>query len=111
MAIKIEFDSNNNALQPTLVLMTKKEKRGKLPVVNMQFKDVLNAYSEGRFDIYKKDCSDYLWNNIVDFKLVWVKEWNKLFELTLDKKDNKPVLSKSYNITSLGEAELAQINL
>lgn len=57
MAVRIRFDSQHNAEQPTLVLATKNGRLlGKLPAHNMQFKDTMNSYSELRFDVYKKDC-------------------------------------------------------
>ena len=57
MAVRIRFDSQHNAEQPTLVLATKNGRLlGKLPTHNMQFKDTMNSYSELRFDVYKKDC-------------------------------------------------------
>lgn len=57
MAVRIRFDSQHNAEQPTLVLATKNGRLlGKLPANNMQFKDTMNSYSELRFDVYKKDC-------------------------------------------------------
>ena len=57
MAVKIRFDAQHNAEQPTLILSTKNGRLlGKLPVHNMQFKDTMNSYSEMRFDIYKNDC-------------------------------------------------------
>ena len=57
MAVRIRFDAQHNAEQPTLVLATKNGRLlGKLPAHNMQFKDTMNSYSELRFDVYKKDC-------------------------------------------------------
>ena len=57
MAVRIRFDSQHNAEQPTLVLATKNGRLlGKLPANNMQFKDTMNSYSELRFDVYKQDC-------------------------------------------------------
>lgn len=58
MAVRIRFDSQHNAEQPTLVLATKNGRLlGKLPVHNLQFKDTMNSYSELRFDVYKNDCT------------------------------------------------------
>lgn len=57
MAIRIRFDAQHNAEQPTLVLATKNGRLlGKLPAHNTQFKAAMNSYSELRFDVYKKDC-------------------------------------------------------
>lgn len=57
MAVRIRFDAQHNAEQPTLVLATKNGRLlGKLPAHNTQFKAAMNSYSELRFDVYKKDC-------------------------------------------------------
>lgn len=238
MPIKIKFDKSHNPEKPTFVLTNKNgHKIGKLPVSNLQIKDVLNSAAEVQFDVYKSDIvnenklsgslsitafdvfstitseektrlgqieeskykelinyfssaenlselkirfkkdnvdsilsdgiigtissdslfiddvlgnhiieinssgyiylynsveygysvDDYikvilsfnvpifvvkskLWNQIKDFKLIWIKEWNKLFELKVDIEDSEGI-RKSISATSLGEAELSQINL
>ena len=57
MAVRIRFDAQHNAEQPTLVLATKNGRLlGKLPAHNTQFKASMNSCSELRFDVYKKDC-------------------------------------------------------
>lgn len=237
MAVKIKFDSANNAEQPTFVLATRNGRFiGKLPVSNLQFKDSLNSVSTARFNVNYRDVAsidtkefvhingfdlysevsangtsckigeiqsakydelkkcfensdsiinstvriingstvdrydnlelsmvgstlfisdssnniissitnngnvylhnvslfgyhsgDYLkvmfsfsypssdssrklWEQIRDFKLVWVREWNSLFEITVEVNDNGS-LTKIVTANSLGESELSQINL
>lgn len=57
MAVRIRFDAQHNAEPPTLVLATKNGRLlGKLPANNIQFKDVMNSFSELKFDVHKKDC-------------------------------------------------------
>lgn len=57
MAVRIRFDSQHNAEQPTLVLATKNGRLlGKLPTHNVKFKDTMNSCSELHFDVYKQDC-------------------------------------------------------
>lgn len=57
MAVRIRFDSQHNAEQPTIVLATKNGRLlGKLPTHNVKFKDTMNSYSELQFDVYKQDC-------------------------------------------------------
>ena len=112
LAIKVNFDSNFNALQPTLVLMTRGGRRlGTLPATDMQFRDALNENSEGRFDVYKEGCPSEIWDNAINFKLVWAKDWNEIFELSLEKRDEGGKVYKSCSIISLGEAELSNIRL
>lgn len=56
MAVKINFDCNNNVIDPVFVLAHRNGKLiGNLPVRGLQFKDTLNSYSSARFDVYKED--------------------------------------------------------
>ena len=111
MAVRIKFDAAHNAEQPTFVLSTRKGKLiGKIPITNLQFKDALNSASTARFDVNKADTLNNLWEQIKDFKLVWAREWNAWFELKVDTNDKESIY-KSVTATSLGEAELSQINL
>ncbi len=55
---------------------------------------------------YKKIMLD-LWNQIIDLKLVWVKELNEYFEITV-KTDDSADTTKTITGTSLCEAELGQ---
>lgn len=121
MAVKIKFDVTHNTEQPTFVLATRNGNLlGKIPAVNVRFKDCLNSYSDLSFEVNKVDCAndkdklitvgDTFWEQIKDFKLVWVRDWNKLFELKVDLNEEKSV-RKIISAKSLGEAELSQINL
>lgn len=113
MAIRINFDSTHNAELPVLVLATKSGRLlGKLPANNVQFKDGMNTYSDLRFDINKADVSSssIKWEQIKDFKLIWVKEWNTLFEMYVELNETDET-TKRISTKSLGEAELSQIRL
>ena len=73
-----------------------------------------NTRLSGAFDI--NDWSEGIavdidvWNRLTDFKLMWCREWNKLFEIYVESNDGDGV-SKFVTGTSLGEAELGQILL
>ena len=112
MAVKIRFDKQHNAMKPTLVLMTKGgNKIGALPASSIVFRTSMREYSEFSFDIYKEKCADLeVWNKLVDFKLLWAVEWNKLYELKINLKESTETV-KSIEARSLGESELSQINL
>ena len=111
MAVKINFDSVNHAIEPTFVLMTKSGIfLGVLPVSDVRFKDCMNAKSELGFMVYKENCKDDLWDNISDFKIVWAREWNDLFEIYVSSSESDS-LAKTIQAYSLGESELSQINL
>lgn len=110
MAVRIMFDEANNPIQPTIVLTTRGgRKLGRIPTVNVAFKDGMNDGSEMSFNVYQADCKSN-WNRITDFKLVWVKEWNRFFEIEVETSDSGDIV-KNVTATSLGKAELSQINL
>lgn len=115
MAVRIKFDSSHNPIDPTLVLATKSgRKLGKLPTIGLRFGNGMGDGSELFFKVNKEDCtytveSDF-WNQIVDFKLVWVKEWNKWFEISVELSEDNSIV-KNVTAKSLGESELSQINL
>ena len=112
LAEKIKFDRQHNAIKPTLVLMTKGgTKLGTLPACDVTFRTSMREYSEFSFNIYKGMCKDItIWNKLVDFKLLWVVEWNKLYELKINLTESSELV-KNVEARSLGESELSQINL
>lgn len=73
----------------------------------------MNSYSELSFRVDKADCkfNNELWEQIVDFKLLWVREWNKWFEIYVETSHESNGITKNVSAKSLGEAELSQINL
>ena len=110
MAVRILFDEAHNPIQPTIVLTTRSGRRlGRIPAVNVVFKDEMNNGYEMSFKVYQADCKSN-WDRITDFKLVWVKEWNRYFEIEVEVSDDGSAM-KSVTATSLGKAELSQINL
>lgn len=52
----------------------------------------------------------YLWDKLVDFKLVWCREWDVWFEMYVTVQDDNETV-KNIECVSLGEAELSQVNL
>ncbi len=114
MAIKISFDTAHNAEIPTMILM---ERSGnKLGLINNIFglnvTDNLNSAAEMEFTVYREldgiKCS--VWDKLKDFKLVWCREWDKIFEIYIETNESDSTVK---NITgrSLCESELSQINL
>lgn len=115
MAIKIKFDSNNKVIEPTVVLINRSGKLfGALPVVNFKFKSGIKdrmIYSELSFNVYANSVTPDIWNKIKDFKLVWIKEWNCLYEIKAETFESDTEKRKFVSGTSLGEAELSRIRL
>lgn len=113
MAIKIKFDAAHNPQVPTIVLAKKNgDKLGQLNAKEIEVSDSLNDASEITFTVYKntdgKECP--LWDEIVDFKLVYCVEWNMWFEITVEL-DEANEIKKTVFCTQLGQAELSQIML
>ena len=54
--------------------------------------------------------SSGVWDRLTDFKLIWCREWNQLFEAYVETADGEGV-SKFVTGTALGEAETSQIML
>lgn len=116
MAIKIEFDSSHNVIPPTLVLSTRNgEKLGGVIYHNLVVKDAIRNSMEMSFSVNKNDYTEErynanLWRALTDFKLVWAKEWDNFFEITVTTNEDETT-EKEITAVSLGEAELSQINL
>jgi len=113
MAIKIKFDASNNPILPTLLLAKKDGTilgliEARKPVVS----DSMNDVSEITFEVHKYEDNkrNYLWDEIIDFRLLWCKEWNRWFEITV-KLNELDDTTKFVTCTNLGSAELSQIML
>lgn len=52
-----------------------------------------------------------LWDEIIDLRLIWVKEYNEWFEITLNRNDEQAVTEKVVTCTSQCEAELCQTKM
>lgn len=113
LPIKIKFDSSNNVIPPTLVLSNRSGRKiGSLPIYDIVCKDNLNSYSElvGRIDKYDNGMKYAYWDQVRDFKLVWCREWDTWFVLSVDLNQSTST-SKAITAISLGESELSQIRL
>lgn len=113
MAIKIRFDAAGNPEAPTVVLARRNgEKLGQIDAKNISISDSLNDASEMSFKVYKyldgKEC--VLWDEIVNFKLVYCVEWNTWFEITVELDESNDII-KTVFATELEHAELGQIML
>ena len=124
MAIKINFDASKNPEQSTFILARRNGHMiGQLDAKHIIIVDSLRDVSEIKFDVYKPTWKpnneyeqqklDYLlniWDNLVDFKLVYCPEFNMWFEtkVTLNESDST---DKNVSCTQLGIAELSNIKL
>lgn len=113
MAVKIKFDNTYNVIQPTFVLATRAgRKLGTIPATNISMEDNFNSAFELEFQVdrYSNGQEYHLWDKLLNFKLVWVREWDVWFEMYVTVKDDNDTV-KEISCVSLGEAELSQINL
>ena len=115
MAIKIKFDLFGNPEPPTIILANRNGNMlGQLKVNNdsIELAGKLNDASEISFTInkyIKKELSP-LWDKVVDFKLVYCKEWDAWFEIKVEL-DEETETVKTVFCTQLGQSELSQIML
>lgn len=115
MAIDIKFDLINNPEPPTLILANRNgNKLGQLDInqESIELIDKLNEASEISFTVnkYVDGKITNLWDKLVDFKLVYCKEWDTWFEATVEL-DEATESVKTVFCTQLGQAELSQIML
>ena len=113
MAVQIRFDNTHNAIAPTFVLGTRSgNKLGVIPACNINMSDSFGSKFELQFEVHKfLNGEKYvLWDKLVDFAVVWCKEWDVWFEIEVTTKDSDGVV-KQISCTSIGEAELSQVYL
>ena len=115
MAIKIKFDLVGNPESPTIILANRNgNKLGQLKVNadSIELIDKFNDASEMSFTInkYIDNKLTPLWEKVVDFKLIYCKEWNAWFEIKVEL-DEETETVKTVFCTQLGQAELSQIML
>ena len=118
MAVPIQFDTANVPLLPHLILATKSGKLiRELPIDDVQFHESLTGGSEFSFNVYRERCvlpdggiDDGFWKGITDLRLVYCRDYDRWYELKVDRSESTDVL-KSVTATSLAEAELSQINV
>lgn len=112
MAIKIDFDAARNPQPPTIILAKRNgDKLGKLNATGIEITDTMSDAPEMSFTVNKIVGGDNrLWNEIVDFRLVYCIEWNQWFEIAVET-DESTDTAKTVSCTNLGCAELSQIML
>ena len=71
-----------------------------------------NDYIQVDFSFYMpvSVAKNSLWESIRDFRLIWAKEWNEIFEIQATIEDGQGI-KKNVNAISLGESELSNIKL
>jgi len=98
---------------PTLVIAKKSgEKLGAIPSTHVRFECNLNSANTIDFKVYKtrNGVNFERWDEVKDFRLLWVKEWDMWFEMHIDITQSNE-LEKNVNCISIGESELSAIRL
>lgn len=106
----IKFDCANNLEKPTIVLALKSGKIiGNLnPIQNLYFEDIMTSPSNFSFSIDKTNC--YYWDDIKNFRCIWIPEWDKWYEIYVDVQENLKI-TKNISATHLPQAELSQLKI
>ena len=113
MAINVKFDLANNPESATIVLAIRSGKKlGMLNAKEIEINDKFNDVSEISFTLHKYVDGKLtnLWDEVTDFKLVYCKEWDMWFEITVEL-DEETEIIKTVFCKQLGQAELSQLNL
>ena len=109
MAIKINFAPNNLPEMPTFILTTRSGRNvGSIIPNNVDFHEEFGQYSVFSCYVYKDLCD--IWDEINDFKLIYYKEADEFYEISVELDDGASVV-KTITASSLGYAELSQIKL
>lgn len=114
MAIQILFDVNQNPIEPTIILTNRNG--NKVGAINGIFgMNVSDAFSEIPIVSFKvsktvNDVINPMWDEITDLRLIWAKEWDMWFEISVELSDSDDTI-KSVTGTALCESELSQIEL
>lgn len=115
----------NHKKEYTIILCNRNfQNYGQISGVNNESCTInLNSANEISFNVYKykitptTDCKniamikqyqDYIWNNLIDRKLIYVKELDEYYEIKSSIEDSSDII-KTVIGTSLCEAELSQI--
>ena len=110
----LQFDHDHVVSEPELILMTKSGiKRGRLYGFDgTHFVHNLNSADELSFRLHKEVDGERnpLWDDVVDFKVIWYKNVNTCFEISVDT-DEADETVKNVSGIALAEAELSQLDL
>lgn len=84
-----------------------------IPIDTVTYHPQFNGSDELDFTVYKKKDGkiEQYWDRIVDFKSLYIKEYNEWFEITVTVDESESETKKIVKAVSLCEAELSQIIL
>lgn len=88
------------------------EKLGEIDnIFSVNYRTQLNGGDELTFTVYKEVNGNpcRLWDELIQFRLIWVKEYKEWFQMTVQIDDSEKITKKVINAVSLCEAELSQV--
>ena len=109
----IKFDDNHHVVKPILVLATRNgEKIGCIQAYKIASNDNLITWSDISFTVYKYVDGRQTphWDQLQDLKLIYRPDIDKWYEMRVEYEEKDHSAKKCIG-TSLGEAELSQVNL
>lgn len=109
---KIIFNKQKNIDAPTLLLQNRNfDTLGIINnVYNLEYEENFNAGNILKFNIHRDNSNFDIWEEIIDFKIIYIPEFNERFEINISTTSTNTI-TKSVTTTSLCESELSQINL
>ena len=111
MAVSIPMDPNGIVEMPTFVLASRTgSKLGVIPTIGLTFRNNFTDSYECVFKVYKyiDGIRQPLWDEIKDFKLLWCRDWDKWFDITVSLDETNEDV-KNITAVSLAKSELSQI--
>ena len=112
MAIKIRFDGKNMPTKPTILLATRSGR--KLEIIpdtsSMHISDNFNSPTDISFSISKTENNTSVWDEIKNFRKVWIPEYDKWFTLTYDVSESNELV-KNISLVPNSEFELSNVNV
>lgn len=114
----LRMQKSGHTIRPLHIILGNRnlEKFGEIvniPADSITYHPQFNAVDELSFSVYKERNGEIenLWDKIIDFKTVYVKEYNEWFEITVNVDESEKNTKKLITCQSLCEAELGQIIL
>nr|DAR20167.1 MAG TPA: tail protein [Caudoviricetes sp.] len=112
MPIQIKFNKAGMPEKPTMIIVTQNGDRVGMIDNDTEIKtrDNMNSACEVSFSVHKyKNNKKYVyWNEVKNFRLLYIVEWNKYFvmKVTINESDDN---TKEVSCTALQECELGQL--
>lgn len=105
---RLNFNSNNEVSLPELVLGLRNYSRlGSITgIESLSYEYYLSQADSISFKVHKSCCN--LWDDIRDNRLIWVKDFNEWFQITVSIDETNDTV-KTITGTALCESELSQI--